>query len=206
MRAPHVINDVFCLVTVASPSPSRKARADGERNRARLLEIAKHAFAERGATASLEQIARDAGLAIGTLYRHFPTRDALIAAVYRQETDALVEAADRLPVDHPPFEALRAWLLLFVDFLAAKYGMADVLGTLIGGQDSLSANATERVTAALEKLSSEAAASGAIRWEIEPLDLLRAIGGVATLQAGVNWRASALRMVDLLLNGLRTTR
>lgn len=190
-----------------SPAPgrSRRMRADGAANRARLLDAAKRVFAGRGAAASLEQIARDAGLAIGTLYRHFPTRDALIAAVYQQETDALVEAAMRLPADHAPIEALRAWLLVFVDFLAAKQGMAEVLGTLIGA-DTLSADATARVTVALEKLAAAAAGSGAIRWEVEPLDLLRAIGGVANLNAGPNWRASATRMVDLLLDSLRTDR
>lgn len=186
-------------------SPPRKPRSDGERNRQRLLDTAKEAFAERGAGASLEQIARDAGVAIGTLYRHFPTRDLLIEAVYRQETDALVAGAARLSQERAPIEALRGWLLLFIDFLAAKRGMADALTTLIGS-DALSADASAQITVALNRLAADAAATGEIDMEIEPLDLLRAIGGIANLNAGTNWRRSAERMVDVLLDGLSTDR
>jgi AcrR family transcriptional regulator len=190
------------VTTDSASSTSRKPRADGERNRARLLEVAKQAFADRGAGASLEQVARDAGVAIGTLYRHFPTRDALIEAVYQQETDALVAGAARLSADLPPVAALRAWLLLFVDFLVAKQDMAEALKTLIGG-DALSADATARISTTLERLVADAEATGAIRMEIEPLDLLRAIGGVINLNRGAHWRTSAVRMVDVLLDGLR---
>ena len=168
-----------------------------------MLEVAKGAFADRGATASLEQIARDAGVAIGTLYRHFPSRDVLIEAVYRQETDALVAGAARISKDHAPVDALRAWLLLFIDFLAAKQGMADALATLMGGPDALSADASARITGVLERLAEDAVATGEIRMDIQPLDLLRAIGGVANLNAGQHWRRSAERMVDVLLDGLR---
>jgi AcrR family transcriptional regulator len=188
-----------------SPAKPRKARSDGERNRARLLEVAKQTFAERGAGASLEQIARDADVAIGTLYRHFPTRDALIEAVYRLETDALVAGATRLSEAMPPVEALRAWLLLFVNFLVAKQDMAEALKTLIAG-DSLSADAAIRITTVLERLAANAEATGTIHMAIEPLDLLRAIGGVINLNKGANWRASVVRMVDVLLDGLRQGR
>jgi AcrR family transcriptional regulator len=167
-----------------------------------LLEVARQAFSDKGAGASLEQIARDAGVAIGTLYRHFPTRDALIEAVYQQETDALVAGGTRLSAELPPVQALRTWLLLFVDFLVAKQDMAEALKTLIGG-DALSADATARITTTLERLAAEAEATGTIRMAIEPLDLLRAIGGVVNLNRGANWRASAVRMVDVLLDGLR---
>ncbi len=193
------------MTNASAPSTPRKPRSDGERNRARLLEVAKQAFADRGGSASLEQIARDAGVAIGTLYRHFPTRDALIEAVYQQETDALVAAAARLSAELPPVAALRAWLLLFVDFLVAKQDMAEALKTLIGG-DALSADATVRITTTLEQLAADAEATGAIRMEIEPLDLLRAIGGVINLNRGANWRTSAVRLVDVLLDGLRQDR
>lgn len=191
-------------MTPSSPSSSspRKPRADGERNRARLLEEAKKALAEKGAGASLEGIARDAGVAIGTLYRHFPTRDALIEACYRQETEALVAGGARLAAELPPVAALRAWMLLFVEFLVAKQDMAGALQTLIGG-DRLSADATLQITTVLERLAAEAEATGAIRMDIEPLDLLRAIGGVINLNRGANWRTSAVRMVDVLLDGLR---
>lgn len=205
-RQPPLIKTPSLPMTKDSAPPQRKVRADGERNRALLLDVAKRAFAERGVGASLEQIARDAGLGIGTLYRHFPSRDVLIEAIYRQETDALVDAAAQLQAKHPPVEALREWLLLFVDFLAVKKGMAEVLGTLIGGTDSLSSDATVRVTAALDRLAADVAATGDIRWDIAPIDLLRAIGGVANFNPEVQWRTSATRMVDLLLEGLSTTR
>src|SRR4029077_8649104 len=99
----------------AEPTALRKPRADAERNRVRLLETAKAAFAEKGSGASLDEIARIAGVGAGTLYRHFPTRDALVTAVYRNETEQLVVAATRLAETHPPVMALREWLLLFVD-------------------------------------------------------------------------------------------
>ena len=117
----------------AKASPVRKARVDAERNRQRLLEAAKAVFAEKAASASLEEIARAAGVGIGTLYRHFPTRDALIEAVYRHEAEQLALAATRLSAKHPPITALREWLLVFVDYLDAKYGMAAVLNLLVSG-------------------------------------------------------------------------
>src|SRR5258705_10811590 len=101
--------------------PVRKARVDAERNRQRLLDAAKAVFAEKAASASLEEIARAAGVGIGTLYRHFPTRDALIEAVYRNEAEQLALAATRLSNIHPPITELRDWLLVFVDYLEAKY-------------------------------------------------------------------------------------
>ncbi|MDE1147997.1 MAG: helix-turn-helix domain containing protein [Azospirillaceae bacterium] len=183
--------------------PSRKPRADGERNRSLLIAAAKQAFAEKGTAASLEQIARDAGVGIGTLYRHFPTRDALVEAVYRQESDALVEAAARLAADLPPVEALRAWLLLFIEYLAAKEGMTDALNALIGGTDALYSASSARITDAIGTLARRAAETGAIRLDIEPLDLVRAIAGLAKLNPAADWKRSAIRMVDILLNGLR---
>ena len=115
----------------------RKPRADAERNRARLLETAKAAFAEKGSAASLDEIARIAGVGAGTLYRHFPTRDALVEAVYRNETEQLVAAADRLAKTHPPLAALREWLSLFVDYIATKHGMSEVLNSIVVGTSDL---------------------------------------------------------------------
>src|ERR1700761_418544 len=113
--------------------PARRPRADGERNRTRLIAAAKRACAEKGAAVSLEHIAREADVSIATLYRHFPTRDELISAVYQQEVDMLIAAADQLLTEREPAAALREWLMLFVDFLDAKYGMAEAMDTLIGG-------------------------------------------------------------------------
>jgi len=121
-------------MTDAGAPPARRPRADAERNRARPLS-AKTVFAERGRAASLDEIARAAGVGIGTLYRRFPTRDALVEAVYRNESDQLFAAAARLARTRPPVEALRAWLLLFVDHLAVKRGMSEALGSIAGGGD-----------------------------------------------------------------------
>jgi AcrR family transcriptional regulator len=117
--------------------PTRRPRADGELNRTRLIAAAKRACAEKGAAVSLEHIAREADVSIATLYRHFPTRDELISAVYQQEVDMLIEAADQLMTKREQATALREWLMLFVDFLDAKHGMAQAMDTLIGGPEPL---------------------------------------------------------------------
>ncbi|HEY4921357.1 MAG TPA: TetR/AcrR family transcriptional regulator, partial [Xanthobacteraceae bacterium] len=144
------------------PTAIRKPRADAERNRIRLLETAKAAFAEKGSGASLDEIARIAGVGAGTLYRHFPTRDALVAAVYRNETEQLVAAADRLAKTHPPVTALRDWLLLFVDYIATKHGMHEVLNSIVGGTSDLYSASTAQVKQAIAKLVDRAVASGDI--------------------------------------------
>ena len=118
-------------------SRTRRPRADGERNRGRLIAAAKNAFAEKGGAVSLEHIAREADVSIATLYRHFPTRDDFVAAVYQQEVTALIEAADQLMTEREPAAALREWLMLFVEFLDAKHGMAEAMDTLIGGPEPL---------------------------------------------------------------------
>lgn len=181
----------------------RKPRADAERNRALLLETAKAAFAEKGSAASLDEIARTARVGIGTLYRHFPTRDALIAAVYRNESQQLADAATRLSETRAPIDALREWMLLFVDYLAAKQGMAEVLNSVVGGASALYAASGDQVKQAIGMLVERATASGDIRLDLDPLDLLRAIAGVANISAGPGWGQSAKRLVDILIAGVR---
>jgi AcrR family transcriptional regulator len=183
------------------PAAVRKPRADAERNRVRLLETAKAAFAEKGSAASLDEIARIAGVGAGTLYRHFPTRDALVAAVYRNETEQLVAAADRLAEMHPPVMALREWLLLFVDYIATKHGMYEVLNS-IGTSDLYSAS-TAQMKQAIGKLVDRAVASGDIRLDLDPLDLLRALAGVANIGLGPDGEQAAKRLVDILIAGVR---
>jgi AcrR family transcriptional regulator len=182
----------------------RKPRADAERNRLRLLETAKVAFAEKGSAASLDEIARMAGVGAGTLYRHFPNRDALVAAVYRNETEQLVAAADRLEETHPPVTALREWLLLFVDYIATKHGMYEVLNSIVGGTSDLYSASTAQVKQAIAKLVNRAVASGDIRLDIDPLDLLRALAGVANIGLGPNGERAAKSLVDILIAGVRT--
>ena len=190
----------------SSSTPTRRPRADGERNRVRLIEAAKDTFARDGAAASLEQIARGAGVSIATLYRHFPTRDELISAVYQQEVISLIESADRLKTRREPAAALREWLLLFVEFLDAKHGMAAAMDTLIGGPEPLYSKTPHRLDTPVKMLVAAGVAAGVFRDDIEPHDLLRALSGVAHVRPSKNWKKSAVGMVDLLLNGLQAKR
>ncbi len=188
----------------ADPVEARPPRADAARNKAKLVAAAKHAFAHRGAAASLEQIARDAGVGIGTLYRHFPTRDALIEAVYQQETGTLAAAASDLAATHPPVRALREWLLLFVDFLETKQDLGEVIETLIGGSEALYSGTPARLSPPIDMLVERVEDAG-LRLGIAPLDLLRAIVGVGTIRPGADWKQRAIRLIELLLRGARKT-
>jgi AcrR family transcriptional regulator len=184
----------------------RKPRADAERNRLRLLDTAKGAFAAKGPDASLEDIAQSAGVGIGTLYRHFPNRDALITAVYRNETEQLVQAARRLAEEHPPVVALREWMLVFIDYIATKQGMYPALNSLVGGTSDLYAASGSQITDSIAMLASRAVTAGEIRLDIDPLDLLRAVAAVANANVAANWKAAATRLVDILIAGLRIER
>ncbi len=179
----------------------RKLRADAERNRQALLEVARLVFAAEGTDASLEEIARRAGVGIGTLYRHFPTRAELVGEVYRQEVMRLGENARMLAESRPPVEALREWLLLFVDYLATKKILADALRTLAGGD--MAASTTGVLEAAITLLADRGVAAKELSLSLPPLDLLRAITGVANASAGPGWEAGARAMVDLLIAGMR---
>jgi len=183
--------------------PRRKPRADARRNRARLLEVAKAAFGKYGANASLDDVAKQAGVGAGTLYRHFPTRDALIEAVYRHEVEKLAAAERELSEKLSPVEALRAWMLLFVDHIAAKQIIVPALNTLIGGASKMYEGSREQVQGAVNALVKRAIASGDIREDIEPFDLLRALIGVSHVTLGPDWRQSARRLVDILIAGSR---
>ncbi len=180
----------------------RRPRADAQRNRALLLGAAKEAFGRAGASASLDEIARGAGVGIGTLYRHFPTRDALVEAVYRNETQQLAEAATQLAAQHEPVEALRAWMRLFVDYFATKQLMAETLNSLVGGTSELYAASGPKIKAAIAMLVARAVESGAIKLELDPLDLLRALAGVANVSGGAHWEERAKRLVDILIAGI----
>lgn len=182
---------------------TRKARADADRNRRRLIETAKDAFTEAGPNVSLEEIARRAGVGIGTLYRHFPTRDALLAEVYRHALRQLADAAPRLLAGHPPIEALRNWMRLFVDYLATKKVMAPALNAMVGGTSELYAETLAEIKAAMSLLVDRAVANGDIRLDIDPLDLLRAVTGVATADATPRWQETARQLIDIILEGVK---
>ena len=181
----------------------RKPRADAARNRERLLDTAKTVFAKKGPAASLDEIAKAAGVGIGTLYRHFPTRDALVEQVYRHETTQLAEAVDRLSAIHPPVEALRQWMFLFIDYFTTKQIMAQALNAMAGGPAALYAVTTVLLTNAVTTLAERAVASGEIRLTLEPMDLLRAIAGVGHVNPGPGWEDRAKQLVDILIAGMR---
>ena len=185
------------------PRPGRKPRLDALRNRERILEIAKEAFTRHGASASLEDIAAQAGVGPGTLYRHFPTRDALIEAVYRTEVEKLAAAERRFAEAMPPVEALRAWMLLFVDHIAAKQIIAPALNSVVGGPSRIYEGSHGPIRGAIDALVNRAIRSGDIRRDLDSFDLLRALIGVAHVASSPDWQQSARRLVDILITGSR---
>src|SRR6201996_7958945 len=188
---------------IGSTKSSRKPRADALRNRERVLEAAKSVFRAGGSDASLEAVAREAGVGIGTLYRHFPTREALYEAVYRREVEQLGELAEQLKSEAAPVEALRRWLRANVEFVATKKGMATALALAAGPPPSeLTAFSYDRLTKAIALLLDRAVASGEIRNDVSAEDLLRALVGMCLLHDQAGWQASVVRMLDVLIDGL----
>jgi len=187
-----------------SQPAQRKPRMDAQRNRERILEVAKDAFARSGASTSLDDIAKQAGVGAGTLYRHFPTRDALLEAVYRTEVEKLAAAERKFAQTMLPIEALRAWMLLFVDYIATKQIIAPALNTLVGGPSKVYEASRAQITGAIHALVGRAIKSGEIRGDLDPFDLLRALIGVSNVASGPDWRQSAKRLVDILITGSRS--
>ena len=165
--------------------------------------MAKEAFARSGASTSLDDVAKQAGVGAGTLYRHFPTRDVLLEAVYRTEVEKLAAAERKFAQTMPPIEALRAWMLLFVDYIAAKHIIAPALNTLVGGPSKLYEASRDQLLGAIEALVKRAINSGDIRNDLDPFDLLRALIGVSNLASSPDWPQSARRLVDILITGSR---
>lgn len=186
-----------------SQPAARKARADAQRNRERILEVAKREFTRSGAETSLDDIAKQAGVGPGTLYRHFPTREELLQAVYRSELERLAAVEQKFAQGMPPIEALRAWLLLFVDAIAAKHLIAPALNTLVGDHKKVFEASYAQIHAALRALVNRAIKSGDIRKDLDPMDLLRALVGVSNVAAAPDWQPSAKRLVDILIAGSR---
>lgn len=186
-----------------SQPAQRKPRTDALRNRGRILEVAKAAFTRHGADASLDDIAKQAGVGAGTLYRHFPTRDALIEAVYRSEVEKLAAAGREFAAAMPPIDALRAWLLLLVEYIATKHIIAPALNTVAGGASRLYEDSRSLVEGALDDLVKRTKKSGDVRKEVNSSDLLRAIIGVSLVNTGPDWQQSARRLVDILIAGSR---
>lgn len=185
------------------PSAARKPRADAQRNRERILEVARLAFTRRGAEATLDDIARQAGIGSGTLYRHFPTRDALIEAVYCSEVEKLTAAGQRFAATMPPLEALRAWMLLFITHVAGKKLILPAMETVAGGSKRLLEGASGHIQGCFLALVRHAVGNGDLRSDTEPNDFVRALVGVFHTTALPGWEPSARRIVDILIDGSR---
>ena len=190
-------------MSVESETTSRKPRADAVRNRERVLEAAKAVFSAGGAEASLEAVARHAGVGIGTLYRHFPTREALFEAVYRREVEQLGELAESLKDDARPVEALRRWIASNIEFVATKKGMATALAVAAHGLPHLQSLSFERLTQAIGVLLERAVKAGEIRADVSPEDLLRTLVGMCYLHDQPGWQSTVVRLMDVFVDGLR---
>src|ERR1700730_15204189 len=190
-------------MTAPGGAIARKPRADAVRNRERVLEAAKAVFSAGGADASLEAVARRAGVGIGTLYRHFPTREALYEAVYRREVEHLGDLADQLRNDSKPVGALRLWLHSIVEFVATKKGMSAALALAAHGSQELNSYPRDRLTKAAGGLLDRAVAGGEIRADVMPEDLIRALVGMCLIHDQHGWQYPALRLVDVFVDGLR---
>ena len=193
------------MVRKKARNSSRKPRADAQHNRERILEVAKLAFTRSGADISLDEVAKQSGVGPGTLYRHFPTRGALLEAVYRSEVERLAAAQQDFSRTMAPVDALRAWMLLFVDYIATKQLIAPALNTLIEGPSKLFEYSAAQIKGAIQSLVERAIESGDIRPDLDPLDLLRALVGVSNVSSVPDWPESARRLVQILIAGSRPT-
>lgn len=183
--------------------PCKPMRADAVRNRELLVATAAVAFEERGADAPLEDIAKRAGVGIGTLYRHFPTRDVLLEAVYRREVETLCDGVAELRAGSEPVDALAQWMRAFVVYVARKRGMAMALKAALGPENTLFADSHARIRESLGALVGDAVDAGQIRADVDPLDLMRAMSGICMAADPSASSDGTTRIVELLLDGLR---
>src|SRR2546430_13064446 len=170
---------IFTMPEYDAQAGGRKPHSDAQQDRDRILEVAKRAFTRTGAQASLDDIAKQGGVGRGTLYRHFPTRDALIEAVYHTEVEKLGAAQRELSANLPPIEALRAWMMLFIDYIATKQIIASALNSVVGGPSRLYDSSRVQGSGAIDALARTAKKSGDISKDLEPFDLPRALSGVS---------------------------
>jgi AcrR family transcriptional regulator len=181
----------------------RPLRADARRNRDRLLEVAVRAFSQDGPDVTLDAIAKEAGVGIGTLYRHFPTREALVDAAYHSELTRLCDSAGDLLRDTPPDQALRAWMDRFTEYMATKRGMGDALRALIASGGDPFSESRDKLTTAIAQLLRAGAEAGALRQDVSPDDILLSLSGISLATADPGRHDQAGRLLDLLMDGLR---
>jgi AcrR family transcriptional regulator len=184
-------------------SQARPLRADARRNRDALLAVAAAQFAEQGVEAPLDEIARRAGVGIGTLYRHFPTRGALIADVYRREVDLLCGGVDELLATLPADEALAEWMRRFVGYVATKRGLAVALKSMVDDNSELFAQSRTHINESMARLVHAAVEAGLVRGDADPEDVLRGMSGFCLFSEQAGWQEQAQRLVTLLVDGLR---
>jgi AcrR family transcriptional regulator len=183
---------------------SRPLRADAQRNREKILTTAVRVFAEEGLDAHFERIAKEAGVGSGTLYRNFPSREALIEAAYRNEVAKLCDAAPELLRQLPPRQALRAWMGRFLDYSTAKLGMADALRAVIASGGDPYGNSRELMQEAISGLRRAGVQAGAIRPDLDSPDVLVMLIGIALAAGKPEQREQAERLLDLALAGMST--
>jgi AcrR family transcriptional regulator len=185
-------------------STPRKPRADAERNRQRLMDVAKKAFAESGGDVTLDEIAKRAGVGIGTLYRHFPTRDAMLQAVYRHEVEQLADAATGLLETMKPLDALRAWLRLFADYIGTKKIIVSALNAATSDNTALFEYSSTQINVAANRLIARAIENGDVHKDVRALDLLYAVFGFSKTNDQADWIPRAYRLIDILIAGLKS--
>ena len=188
-----------------SRAGSRPMRADARRNRDRLLEAALRAFSA-SEEVTLEAIARQAGVGIGTLYRHFPTREALVEAVYRGELARLRETAGELLASRVPDAALRTWMDAFADYVTAKHGMAETLRAIAATGAISPAQTQQALTATIKGMLDAGVTAGTLRDDVPAGDVLASLTGIFLVAGTPGQREQAGRLLDLLMDGLRTHR
>ena len=179
-----------------------RSRADGRRNRELVLSVASKLFVERGPDVPFTDIARQAGVGVGTVYRHFPTREELISAAYASELDAVCQAAGELLAQLPPVAALRKWMNRFIDYMTTKIGLTDAIRVVVSAGGNPYARSRERLDEALGALLAAAVAVGEARPEVEADDVLMTLSGIAMAANGSERPDQADRMVELLVAGI----
>jgi AcrR family transcriptional regulator len=184
----------------------RALRADAQMNQDRVLEAAATAFGEARADTSMKAIARAAGVGIGTLYRRFPTREQLIEATYRNETTKLAESADSLLDSQTPTLALRSWMDGFIDYIFTKHGMAEALPAILATTDGLRMQSRDVLREAIARLLAAGAQNSAVRADVDPNDILMALGGITLIAENEQQRELASRLCDLLMDALTAIR
>lgn len=187
---------------VAEEGRSR-LRADAKINQDRVLAVASRAFARDGADTSLREIAKEAGVGIGTLYRRFPTREHLVWAVYQGEVDRICATVSDLLTQHPPVGALRAWMQSFLGFLGTKRAMADALKVALATNEDHRLATRNRITDALGTLLKAGVAEGRVRADVAAIDVLMALGGISLIAGEAEQQDQASRLLELLMDALR---